>query len=101
MTKFLVLAIALVSPGLSYADSHKGKDNSSKPVSEETWKREDCLKISEAAGLLLYQSGELLKASENQRNLGKKREAARSFELGLGLSEVSANFARNFEAFCK
>ncbi len=118
MIKVLVLAITLIFPGLSYADSPKDKDavlldsRTSDTVSKHEmmesvkaemgyWKREDCLKVSEAAGMLLYYAGELLKESDTLRKIGKTKASEKSFEGAYGVSEVAANFAKNFEAFCK
>lgn len=112
MTKILFLSVVLMFTALNYADSRKDKHNPEDAVSQKTirdgvleemgyWKREDCLKISGAAGMLLYYSGELLKESEEQRKSGEKRKLEKTFKSAHALSEVAANFAKNFETFCK
>ena len=65
------------------------------------WEAEDCKKISDASGLFLYVSGELLEEADKLKKEGKEAEADESFEGALFLSELAANYARNFEAYCK
>ena len=68
---------------------------------ERIWAAEDCKKISDASGLFLYVSGELLEEGERLTNEGSEAEARESYEDGLGFSELATNFARNFEVYCK
>jgi hypothetical protein len=65
------------------------------------WKTEDCKKVSEAAGFFLYTSGETLKAADKERTTGNEEESEKLYAAALFLSELSANAAKNFEAFCK
>ena len=65
------------------------------------WEAEDCKKISDASGLFLYVSGENLGEGERLTNEGYDAEARESYESGLRFSELAANFAKNFEAYCK
>ena len=65
------------------------------------WKNEDCKKVSEAAGFFLYTSGELLKTADKERKAGNEKKSEKSYASALFFSELSANAAKNFEAFCK
>ena len=65
------------------------------------WEAEDCRNISGASGLFLYVSGELLEEADRLTNEGSEAEANESYEGGLFFSELAANYARNFEAYCK
>ena len=64
------------------------------------WEAEDCKKISDAPGLFLYVSGEILEEADKLRKEGKKAEANESYEGALLFSELAANFAKNFETYC-
>ena len=65
------------------------------------WKSEDCRNVSEAAGFFLYTSGELLKTADKERKAGSEEKSEKSYSAALFFSELSANSAKNFEAFCK
>ena len=65
------------------------------------WEAEDCRNISGASGLFLYVSGELLEEADELREEGDEAEANESYEGGLSFSELAANYAKNFEAYCK
>jgi hypothetical protein len=77
------------------------------------WESDDCNKVSQAAGLYLYTSGELLKAAEKERKaernnkpkaLHKLEESEELHDLYEGVlfySELSANATKNFQVFCK
>ena len=65
------------------------------------WEAEDCRNISVASGLFLYVSGELLEEVDELREEGYEAEADESFEDGLSFSELAANYAKIFEAYCK
>ncbi len=65
------------------------------------WEAQDCKKISDASGVFLYVSGELLEEGDRLRNEGSEAEAKESYEGGLFFSELAANYAKNFEAYCK
>ncbi len=64
-------------------------------------KSEDCKKVSEAAGFFLYRSAEVLKTADNERKAGNGKKSEKSYAAALFCSELSANAAKNFEAFCK
>lgn len=65
------------------------------------WDSEDCKKVSEAAGLFLYTSGELLKTAGKEKKAGKDKKSEKSYAAAMYFSELSENAAKNFEAFCK
>ena len=65
------------------------------------WKAEDCKNVSDAAGLFLYYSYEVLEESSELREAGKELQADKLGEGGVALSQVAANYAKTFEAFCK
>lgn len=77
------------------------------------WPSDDCNKVSQAAGLYLYTSGELLKAAEKERKaernnkpkalhkLEESEELHDLYEVVLFYSELSANATKNFQVFCK
>ena len=68
---------------------------------ERIWAAEDCKNISDASGLFLYVSGELLEEADEFREEGDEVEANESYEGVLFISELATNFAKNFEAYCK
>jgi hypothetical protein len=80
------------------------------------WKSDDCSKVSHAAALYLYTSGELLKTAEKERKAERNNEPKELekleeleetedlydlYEGSLFYSELSANAAKNFQTFCK
>jgi len=80
----------------------KKKDHMKKEMEKRgMWKPEDCKKISQASGAYLYFSGEAFKkrsALEKDRN---QVDADKAFSEARALAELAANFAKNFEAYCK
>ena len=88
MKKALLLVLALMVGGC--ANERSG-----------LWEAEDCKKISDASGLFLYVSGELLEKAEKLKKEGKEAKADESYEGVLFLSELAANYAKTFEAYCK
>lgn len=65
------------------------------------WKAEDCKKVSDASGLFLYFSGELLREADKLKKEGKEKEADESYKGVLFLSELATNYAKNFAVYCK
>ncbi len=65
------------------------------------WNVEDCKKVSDHSGAMLYLSGELLKQADAERKKGNKDASDELSAGAIFLSELSANAAKNFEAFCK
>jgi len=65
------------------------------------WKKDDCQNISEASGFLLKMSGDLLKESDEARKNDSEIKADKLAGAALYLSNLSTNYAKNFEVFCK
>ena len=67
-------------------------------ASEAIWSDEDCESISEAAGLYLYLSGDVVERSDEADEQKKK---AALFKAGVALSQLSVNHAEVYDVFCK
>jgi len=65
------------------------------------WKPEDCKKVSDSSGMFLYYSGLALDASEALEKEGKQEASDDKAFEALALAELAANFAKNYEAYCK
>ena len=65
------------------------------------WKAEDCKKISQTSGAYLYFSGEAFKKRSSLEKDGNQIDAEKAFSEARALAELAANFAKNFEAYCK
>ena len=65
------------------------------------WKPEDCKKISQTSGAYLYFSGEAFKKRSSLEKDGNQIDAEKAFSEARALAELAANFAKNFEAYCK
>ena len=65
------------------------------------WKPEDCKKISQTSGAYLYFSGEAFKKRSTFEKDGNQIDADKAFSEARALAELAANFAKNFEAYCK
>ena len=65
------------------------------------WETDDCLEVSEHAGLTLYWSGELLKKADAERKIGNKEASDELNKGAIFFSQLSANSAKTFEVFCK
>ena len=65
------------------------------------WNSEDCLKISKASGSFLHISGDLLNQSDIKRSQGDEKSAVKHAQEALFMTEIAANYAKNFEAYCK
>ena len=111
MNKLLIIAMAASLSMLSYADHHEKKPKMDKKehakkmrekgVKRGMWKSEDCKKVSDAAGMYLYVSGELAGKSKKEREEGKVKEADKTFEGAWALASMASFHAESFEAFCK
>ena len=124
MHKLLLLAVVLVLPASSYADSHKDKQKHPEGFIETIerleekylnqvkdayleyfemgyWKKEDCKTVSDASWDAHEIAGGLLEKSGKSRDKGEGKIADELFKGAYALAEVSANFAKTFEAFCK
>jgi len=65
------------------------------------WKPEDCKKVSEASGAYLYFSGQVFKKRAALEKDGNKVAADEAFSEATVLAELAANYAKNFETYCK
>ena len=68
---------------------------------ERIWKAEDCKKISDGSGAFLYISGLLFEEGDKLKKEGKDKDSDESFEGALFVSQLSANYAKNYEVYCK
>ena len=93
MNKNIILFSILISfPILAFSHSHEDKKEDSSSEMLGYWKKEDCKNVSDAAGLYLYISGDLMTKAD---------EAAALYKRSLEFAEIAANHAKSFEAFCK
>ena len=65
------------------------------------WEAEDCVGLSAGSGLFLGISGALLEELERLEDQGYESEANERIENALRWSGLAADFAKNFEAYCK
>lgn len=65
------------------------------------WKPEDCGKISAASGFFLLAAGDLLEKSDGMRNAGDEEGADKMAQGAIYFSQLAADYAKNFEAYCK
>ena len=65
------------------------------------WKSEDCKKVSEASGFFLYAAGEAMKEGEGHESMGHQEMADKLYLDALALAELAANYAVNYDAYCK
>ena len=108
MHKKISLLLLLSTSLVISADHHalKGdKSNKEKKKMEMEkrgmWKPEDCKKISQTSGAYLYFSGEAFKKRSSLEKDGNQIDAEKAFSEARALAELAANFAKNFEAYCK
>ena len=108
MHKKIPLLIILSTSLVISADHHAMKgDKSNKGMKKMEmekkgmWKPEDCKKISQTSGAYLYFSGEAFKKRSSLEKDGNKASADEAFAEAKALAELAANFAKNFEAYCK
>ena len=87
--------------GGAFLANYFGAEAGAQQQTVEGWEAEDCRDISGASGLFLYVAGELLAEADRLTNEGSEAEANESYEGGLSFSELAANYAKNFEAYCK
>ena len=62
---------------------------------------QDCKNVSDAAGLYLYISGDLMTKADEAEKSGRDIKAATLYKRSLEFAEIAANHAKSFEAFCK
>ena len=65
------------------------------------WKPVDCKKVSDASGTFLYLAGESMKEGEKHEKMGHKEKADSHYLDAMALAELAANYAKNFEVYCK
>tara|TARA_Y100000817_G_scaffold132584_1_gene103802 strand:+ start:1105 stop:1434 length:330 start_codon:yes stop_codon:yes gene_type:complete len=108
MYQKIALLIFLSTPLVISADHHSMKGDKSKNEIKKMemekkgmWKPEDCKKTSQASGAFLYFSGEAFKKGSALEKDGNQFHANKAFSEARALAELAANFAKNFEAYCK
>ena len=105
MIRIYLALILMLFPIEVFTDDQKEKEaiKDMKKIKERMgyWKAEDCKKVSDAAGIFVYYSYELLEQSGDLREDGNELQADRLGDGGGALSQVAANYAKTFEAFCK
>ena len=108
MYQKIALLIFLSTPLVISADHHSMKGDKSKNEIKKMemekkgmWKPEDCKKISQTSGAYLYFSGEAFKKRSALEKDGNQIDANKAFSEARALAELAANFAKNFEAYCK
>lgn len=108
MHKKIPLLLLLSTSLVISADHHAMKGDQSKKETKKLemekrgmWKPEDCKKISQTSGAYLYFSGEAFKKRSALEKDGNRDAADEAFKEAKALAELAANFAKNFEAYCK
>ena len=108
MRKKISLLLLLSTSLVISADHHPLKDDKSNKETKKLemekrgmWKPEDCKKISQTSGAYLYFSGEAFKKRSSLEKDGNQIDAEKAFSEARALAELAANFAKNFEAYCK
>ena len=120
MLKKISLLVILSVPLMILADDHGKKEGKSPKEMKrmemmkkkeshmkkemERWGRcepEDCKKVSEASGTLLYFAGESMKEGEKHEKMGHQEKADKHYLDAMALAELAANYAKNYEAYCK
>ena len=103
MHKKISLLLLLSTSLVISADHHEMEVDKSKKEMERKgmWKPEDCKKISETSGAYLYFSGQAFKKRSALEKDGNQVAADEAFSEAKALAELAANFAKNFETYCK
>ena len=108
MHKKISLLLLLSTSLVISADHHALKGDKSNKETKKMkmenrgmWKPEDCKKISQTSGAYLYFSGEAFKKRSSLEKDGNQIDAEKAFSEARALAELAANFAKNFEAYCK
>ena len=65
------------------------------------WAEKDCRSTSKAAGIYSYVSGAAMQNADAANKAGQTEQMKESYESALLFSQLSANLAATFEAFCK
>ena len=113
MLKKISLLVFLSVPLMILADDHGKKEGKSPKEMKKMemmkkemerwgrWKAEDCRKVSEASGVFLYFAGESIKEGEKHEEMGHQEKADKHYLDAMALAELAANYAKNYEAYCK
>ena len=113
MIKKITLLVFLSVPLMILADDHGKKEGKSPKEMKKMemmkkemerwgrWKAEDCRKVSEASGVFLYFAGESIKEGEKHEEMGHQEKADKHYLDAMALAELAANYAKNYEAYCK
>ena len=97
----VIFGLSFLIGGVFLANLFGAEAGAQQQTVERIWAAEDCQNISGASGLFLYVSGELLEEADKLTKEGKEADANESYEGALFFSELAANFAKNFEVYCK
>ena len=65
------------------------------------WAEKDCRSTSKAAGIYSYVSGAAMQNADAANKAGQTEQMKESYESALLFSQMSANLAATFEAFCR
>ena len=65
------------------------------------WAEKDCRSTSKAAGIYSYVSGAAMHNADAANKAGQTEQMKESYDSALLFSQMSANLAATFEAFCK
>ena len=120
MIKKITLLVFLSVPLMILADDHGKKEGMSPKEMKKMemmkkkeanmqremerwgrWKAEDCKKVSEASGVFLYFAGESMKEGEKHEEMGHQEKADKHYLDAMALAGLAANYAKNYEAYCK
>ena len=97
----VIFGLGFLIGGVFLANLFGAEAGAQQQTVERIWAAEDCQNISGASAIFLYVVGENLGEGDRLRNAGYEAEANESYESGLRFSELAANYARNFEVYCK
>ena len=113
MIKKITLLVFLSVPLMILADDHGKKEGKSPKEMKKMemmkkemerwgrWKAEDCRKVSAASGVFLYFAGESMKEGEKHEEMGHQEKADKHYLDAMALAGLAANYAKNYEAYCK
>ena len=94
---FFIFSLALRAE-YQWSGAEKVGDDHLEEIPDQIWSDNDCDRVSEAAGIYLYLSGQLVERSDKTDEQKKK---AALFKTGVALSQLSVNHAEVYEVFCK
>ena len=97
----VIFGLSFLIGGVFLANLFGAEAGAQQQTVERIWQAEDCQTISGSSAIFLYVVGENLAEGDRLSNEGYEAEANESYESGLRFSELAANYARNFEVYCK